>query len=317
MERIELTSFRAALLEFGRNLTPEEITQLELQGNFAPDGWDMVRLIDNNDSHVDITRIRGNTFSNSMKGGYIGIRPFLVNVSIGGILLPSGLFNSSFIGDCWIDESCRVSDTTIVSDIYLGKGSAIISCGQVSGGSKNDPLFGNKQIIRVGAEGGKGGRKIQVDISYSYSSVVKKAFFMEDVVITSGSSAFVSSTSYPHLSILLDHVVLCHCPVVTQSFIGAYAHIERSCVSFSCLASCASAVICVTDNATVVHSLLQRGSVAEKGCRLDSVFLMEHAHVGENARVSQSILAPDASVSGGECHHSLLGPSTGQSLSLT
>jgi hypothetical protein len=106
-------------------LNADQVRILESLGNMSSD-WSKV-LIEGADS-VTLNRIRRCTFS-----GIIIISLLTGAIDeIDGAVMPSGLYDTFFAGKCFISRSCRVSSTSIVSNVFLGFGAGIVNCGSVT-----------------------------------------------------------------------------------------------------------------------------------------------------------------------------------------
>ena len=64
-------------------------------------------------------------------------------------------------------------------------------------------------------------------------------------------------------------------------------------------------------NGDLAESILQWGCVFESGSNCAKSILCEHADTSCNAKIVNSIIAPNTGVSSGECNSSLVGPFIG------
>lgn len=113
------------------------------------------------------------------------------------------------------------------------------------------------------------------------------------------------------LSIFCRNVSLFRCDHVVDVFLGPHTQVSSSHLDNCTVLSSIEKPARIYEGATLVRSIVHEGCSVGKGCRVERVYLIETASVGENARISNSVLGPDASVSGGECHHCLVGPFVG------
>jgi carbonic anhydrase/acetyltransferase-like protein (isoleucine patch superfamily) len=112
-------------------------------------------------------------------------------------------------------------------------------------------------------------------------------------------------------TVIQSGAVLKSCKLIHDCFIGQHATVVSATLNHVVIHSEYNQQTHVRNNASVAHSVIFEGCVVEDMCFLDHAYLAEESHVGVNARVCHSILAPDSSVSGGECHHSVVGPFIG------
>lgn len=108
------------------------------------------------------------------------------------------------------------------------------------------------------------------------------------------------------MTIICDDVELVSCSAVRNSFIGSYSNVRDSNISSS-----TALAHCEVSSAHLVDAVMHQSCKVQTGAQLNGVLMYPHSSVTNQAKVSESILGPDCSISIGECHHSLLGPHSG------
>lgn len=293
------------------------IEQLELNGN-SSDDWAQVLFHQDalsNDTFKKIKRCTFTTNSNS----FIVINSLSGSISVNGIHMMCVLQDTNFIGDCFLSKNCLIISTAMISNVFIGESCAIVGCGIVQGPLSNQrTAFGNGNTISVGPE--NGGRDIVVDINLPFYEICQKVYKFKhqlvDNALKSPATVLSNPTVSSSLTIICSKSVLLHCSSIVECFIGESSFIQSSSLSYSTLLSAPAAEstikgIRVTNGVQLSYGLIHTGCQLENNCQVEHVYMSEYSSIGVNARVCQSILAPDASVAGGECHHSVVGPFIG------
>jgi carbonic anhydrase/acetyltransferase-like protein (isoleucine patch superfamily) len=321
-------------------LTSDQIALLESQGNRSPN-WSCIKLTGSPTASYDhsLERIRNCYFNGNI---YIGV--FLKNTSMShGINLPSGLYNSNFNGTTILSDNCYVFNTSMISNVFIGRNSCLINCGMVI--CEGQTSFGTQKVICIGPEsdmiGSSYAKTVNLNVNASYyeiccqalsskkvnengendhlgggggggSDLTKKKASSTSYYGVTGSSGRSSSGRHTDdyirydLSIICDDVEISHCHLIRNVFLGSYSKVNNSSIDSSSLLS----------HCTITHSELDN-SVLHGSCTVDSrsmlsgVLMFPHSSITQGARVEESILGPDCSISAGECKRSLLGPFTG------
>jgi len=221
-----------------------------------------------------------------------------------GIELPSGLYDSTFSGRCILSDGCRVSSTLVVKNVFLGESACVVGCGKVV--CEGETTFGNGETFSVGPE--NGGRDLKLEVGMRFAHICRLAFKLDASKYNGQVAERLNPSS---LTVLAARVEAFRCDVIRNSIVGPAAVLSCSTIDTCTLASSPERPVLVTHGAHLFGSILQNGCKASHGCRAEKVFLLESACLGENARVVQSVIGPDSTVAGGECHHSLLGPFVG------
>lgn len=308
MDEFRAANHSAANFE-AEPLSTADIDQLELfQNRCSSADWANVKILPQ--GRLTLKNIRCCSFNPGAGTILIGAMEGVVDINA-GVRANAGLINSHFYGDCILSSGILVQDTSMLSNVFIGPESVVLACGQILGcnvDSKEGSTYGNFTTIHVGPE--TGGRNVIIHIDQTYPQLCKLALNIADSN-GEGDVAFSEEPSRFHLTVIGSRAAVVRCDLVRCSLIGAGARVHSSVLEHCTLASSSTRPVRVSGGAHLSRCLMQEGSVAEHGCRADGAMLCESSSLGENARVSQSILGPDSSVAGGECHHSLLGPFVG------
>jgi NDP-sugar pyrophosphorylase family protein len=301
MEKFKSSSLRFHAVDVNRrNFTVEEIKALEAQGNtFEYENLQNIFLVESDRCYVH--NIRSCSFFPGSKGRIV-IERLDGIVFLDGIAFYSGLKNSSFYGDCYISSGCYIENVTILSNVFIGDKAILIDCGMVRGyvngeGDATSTCYYNNKIISVGPE--NGGRNIMVHIGMSYEELCFKAM-IKDKRDGNGITQNETMTKFEsHLTVVLSNSRLFRCDRIISTLIDEDCTIISSQVVGSIIMTRSR----ILDNANVLDSLVQAYCNIERGCYVESTFLCESSCVGEQARVCQTILGPDSSVSGSASPH--------------
>ena len=226
-----------------------------------------------------------------------------------------GVYNTTLSGICIIDTRAHISNVMSLSNVVVEANSSIINCAYVC-----SPLvmefrgFGEGVSLSVGPE--SQGREIITSIKLTYTEVCKRIIQYQkektDESDDNNSSSSSSSTGSNEdilknkLTLIGRGSVLVNCPVIVNSLI-CDGCICRNASIQNCIIGENAKII----NSAIENSLLHHNTSVTDALEVDTVMMYDHATIGKGARVVSSILAPDASLAGGECHHSLLGPMIG------
>lgn len=150
-------------------LTPEQISQLESQGNRSSN-WGGVKLLCpagvSYDSSLD--KIRNCYFNGNI---FVGL---FVKTTImqGGISVQSGLYNSCFSGNCVLSDNSYVWNTAMLMNVFVGRNSCIVGCGNIIG--EGYTSFGTQRTITIGPEalGAEAARSVQLNVKSGFADVV-------------------------------------------------------------------------------------------------------------------------------------------------
>ena len=280
------------------NLTNKSITQLEAQGNTSDD-WSSV-FIDPD----SILSIRGCRFFS--KGGIIIVEEQGSDTGLcfNGLSMPCGLSNSCFYGSCYICDDCIISNTSYLNNVIIGSFTAIVGCGQVVGTSPSQQInnFGNFNKISVGSE--SGGRNVLLSVFTSFYDICRSVYTHQNDQTESAEISSPYTVIRPRCRIL-------YCPSIDSSYIDDGATISNSTISYSTILTTPVSKVRIMNGVDLRGGLVHPGCVLENGCYVENTLMYEHSSISTHARVCDSILGPDASVAGGECHRCLVGPFIG------
>lgn len=275
-------------------LNVDQVQTLESLGNISED-WSKV-LVEGADS-VTLNRIRRCTFSGMI---IISLLTGAID-EIDGAVMPSGLYDTFFAGNCFISRSCRISGTSIVSNVFLGFGAGIINCGSVT---CNTPVC-QPLTITVGPE--TGGRSVIVSAGTKFVRICEQIFCSKASVGESDTTKCFR-TDY---SVIGHYTTVFKCDRVRNCYLGPKCRISSSNLDCCTLSSSVANPIIVSAGARLSHCILNESTSASNGCLAEFLYMSENSSIGDCARISHCVLGPDSSVAGGECHSSLLGPFVG------
>jgi len=238
-----------------------------------------------------------------------------------------GLYRSTF-GDGVVIETDTVSvrDVVYMAHTFIRSGAVVAQCGRIYG-TGSECLI-SPMAIEVGPE--TGGRVVECSWNSNFASLCLHALSYP----SSNQIAFCDAD----MVVIYEGATLLRCDEVVSSWIGASSTVIASTVSYTFICSDSSSTSSRSSQPSgvspskarstqptgissskapfvqgsfVSKCILQRDSRVTDGCHVQGCIVMEHASISLHARVSSSIIGPDASISGGECHHSLLGSMVG------
>jgi hypothetical protein len=281
------------------DLSNENIIQLEEQGNKC-NNWKNIKLTTNEQKKTISNIINCNFDLKNDDMIYIG--SFIDRVKIyDDIEVSSGLKNCTFSGTCIISNNCYIIDTMHIRNTVIGECCVIMGCGIIN--CYGVSSYSNNMEISIGPE--NGGREVFVYTGLKYSAICKS-------IVNRCSDENLPIRSFQsNKNIIGSHSVIINCDMIRNSLIGAYSSIKSSSIDTCTLNSNEDRPIRVFDKATLKCCILNHDCSASGSCHAENVYMFESSSIGEYARVVQSIVGPDSSIAGGECHHSLLGPFVG------
>lgn len=272
-----------------RELTAEEVAMLELGGSWSG-SWAEVR-VHRSASSSSLHTVRHCEFAGCVYLHASGesVRTYCEVERV------SGLLHCSFSGTVVIGAHCYVAHSSL-HNCAVGERAVVQHCAMVVGTGSSS--FGNGASVAVGAE--TGGRSVRLHVSHSYEELCAQAL---------GSPAPPATAIHAALTVLGAGTLLFRCDLVRNCLLGAGCSAIESSLT-DCTLWSDGAATSHASRARLNGCLLGPGCRAD-GCSADKTQLLDQASVGEGARVSHCLLGPDASVSGGECAHSVLGPFVG------
>lgn len=285
--------------------SPEVVKYLEAHGNASTD-WSRVFLtiLDGDGNLSNCISIR-NCFFDPGNDGSIIIVSKKGMLEVDGVLMSNRLHNSNFYGTCVLAQGSLVINTTTLSNVFIGSNCAVVGCGTVRGPDVGSvTTFGNYETVSVGSESGRG-RSVMLDMGITFYDICRQAF----LGVASCASKFARIEF--NLTVLSTHVKLLYCDKIENCLLLDFATVSRSSLTECTLKSSAARPTTARTGAQMQFCLLNEGCVIEDGCYCDHVYMCEASSIGVHARVCDSILSADASIAGGECHRSLVGPFIG------
>jgi hypothetical protein len=298
------------IAEHLRPISEEEICILESAGNVSS-SWANVLVSGGSrltsasgqcirDCQFNGIVVLGDTFASG--GELVDIR--------NGAKVRSGLYRSNFCGNVLLGRGGVIMDVSVLCNVVTSDSAVIMSCGSIV--CEGDIPFADGISLNVGPE--NGGRNIKVRMGDKYSQICTMALSPQTLKHSRSTSELGTAGSGTALTmdmvIVGSGAILSHCPLVRNCTVGDAALVRASSLSDTWVNSSAS------QPTQVRHSFL-RGTLVDvaarvgPGCLVEDSYLMESSSVEDNAKVVSTILAPDASVACGECHHSILGPMVG------
>jgi hypothetical protein len=285
-------------------LSTDDIHQLKSQGNTAID-WSKVRFF------TESIKERNQTISSIRNCGFSG-RIVIGNLEgtvrgPHGVQLLCGLQNCNFSGDCIISDGCCLKDISLLKDVFVGMEAAIVACGFIlcNDFCDNFPYIN----IEVGPE--TGGRSVSVHAGLSYGEICTLALDRKNKASSAAQSSSSSDHTYQRLTVIGPNSTLFNCDEIINCLLGPNTILKSSSASNSTVLSSSKRPVSITSGARVSDCIINAACTLTMGCHADHVFMSECSSLGDFARVSHTIMGPDSSVAGGECHHCLLGPFVG------
>jgi hypothetical protein len=299
---LELQSFKI------RNLHIDEINILCRNANKC-DNWNNVFVWQKNDHLVHIERIERCSFEGSI--AVIGNQFDGPKVNCGNnLFLSPGLFDTTFAGVCILHENCVVKRNDIISNIIISNFASVIGCGFVSGGNLDEIPYGIGTEMNVGPSAA-GGRTVVLSPDIAYDKLCEAVLSHGQILPSSIQSYDIVKTSEPKFTVIGTYSNISHCPLIHNTYIANYCVLQNSIIHSCTLLSEGKYGASIVSGSQVKRCILHHDSIISENALVDSCLLYDHASVSGAARVSESVLAPDSSVGGGECAHSLLGPLVG------
>ena len=302
VSEFQWTDATEGVLSSYNSVSEEQRNILTSQGNASFD-WSNVFIINSADLRT-LSRIRRCNFD-----GIIYISNFIGEVvGSDGFVMQSGLYDSCFGGKCFLSDSCRISTTSFVGNTFVGLGAGIINCGSITcrdfiQGSTE--YLNDKLNIDVGPE--TGGRKVVTSVGVTFLTICKQLFRDTDLA----GECNLQHSYQSRFTIIGDQSFLMGCDQVHNSLLGPRCKVSSSSLRDCTLCSVPSSPISISAGARLTHCILNEACSASNNCLVDHVYFCENSSIVDCARVAHSVLGPDSSVAGGECHHSLLGPFVG------
>ena len=294
-------NFRAIKAAGGkfRNLTAEEVSTLEKNGNRCED-WNRVLV----EPNFDPARVQRSVFMGDVRlPAFYGTLLLLGDVSF-----PTGIYDS-LVHNC-IVENALVCKVAMLSNVLVRSSAVVHNVGTLVSSGKINFMIGS--TMSVGNE--MGGRELLVFPDITTDLIDAQLFNKADAEVQSSFDeqlkAFRDEISLP-FGVVGKGAVVSNTNIVRNSWIGAHARVEgaakiRNTIILSSLEECTH----VYDSVIIENSDLQMGVTVHTGAEVQHSMLMNRCKVGCKAIVKSSIIAPCCHVEEGEVNSSYMGPLT-------
>lgn len=323
-------------------LTPEQIAQLEAQGNRSSN-WGGVKLLCPTGVSFDtsLDKIRGCYFSGNI---FIGL--FVKTTMLqGGISVQAGLYNSSFSGNCVLSDNCYIWNTAMLMNVFVGRNTCVVGCGNIIG--EGHTAFGTQRSIIIGPEAAVAvgpaasgvpadvqRRSVLLNVKSTYADICGALFQRsasaasmaakmagdagdDGIALSAGGmmpAKATKRTKYNRndshvrydMTIICDDVEVSQCAYIRNCFIGSYCTLRDSSLNSTTILAHGEVV-----SSQLTETVMHQSCKVLGGAQLNGVLMFPHSSATSKAMVFQCVLGPDTSVSMGECKNSLIGPHVG------
>ena len=281
-------------------LTSEQIAELERNGNFSED-WSRVRV----EEGFDPERVRNSTFY-----GDVVLGKFEGRISVGGIELPTGVYNST-VANSYIGRNALVKDVRLLSKYVVGEGAVVFNCGTVATGP--DTSFGNGEELPIAIE--TGGREVLTYAEMDIDVAETVASCRNDKKMLAGYEAVVKEyvkKATSDYGVIEKGARVLNTGRVEGVYVGRYALVDNAyTVKNTTILSSEDEAVEISDGAYVVNSIVQWGCKITSMAVVDTSVLTEHSYAERHGKVIGSIIGPNTGIAEGEVTASLLGPFVG------
>lgn len=296
-----LPALRAAgrLTFVTRPLKPKEIERLEAQGCSCED-WDRVQV----EHGFRAANVREVRFREEIRlGRFFGF------VELDGAREPAGLLRTT-LENVWIEDGVVIRDTTLVSNMRIGEGAAIVGCGRVvhTPGSN----FGVGSQISFVETGGRVMRSFPEMTLRDAENAARPGGDTPGLAAYLRKVEAYAARAASGFGVVQDHAALLHTPRIENAFVGSHARIDGAQrVSETILLSEADAPAVIEDGAVVKDSVVQWGCEVTSLSIVENSVLCEASSVERHGKAIQSIIGPNTTIAEGEVTSSLVGPFVG------
>ena len=216
------------------------------------------------------------------------------------LTLPCIIHNTT-LRNTFILPNVHLSQNTLIENTIIQPHSIVMGCGRIT--CQKQSTFGNGVECNMGNE--TGGLVVPLIADLLYND-------MKDIVDMKPQpdhSGYIKGITSDY-SIIGDGALVETCSLLESVVIGPFAHVESSHIINSSLMS-SSINPTTVFSGNIQNSILQWGTVFESGSNCSESLLCEHTSTSCNAKIVNSIIAPNTGVSSGECNSSLVGPFIG------
>lgn len=282
-----------------RNLTAEEVTTLEKNGNRCED-WNRVLV----EANFDPARVQRSVFM-----GDVRLPAFYGTLLLpGDVSFPTGIYDS-LVHNC-IVENALVYKVSMLSNVLVRSSAVVHNVGTLVSSGKINFMIGS--TMSVGNE--MGGRELFVFPDITMDLVEAQLFHKAESDVQQSFEEqlknFREEISLP-FGVVGKGAVVSNTNIVRNSWIGAHARVEGAAkIRNTIILSSLEESTHIYDSVIIENSDLQMGVKVHTGAEVQRSVLMSRSKVGCKAIVKSSIVAPCCHIEEGEVNSSYMGPLT-------
>ena len=282
-----------------RNLTAEEVSTLEKNGNRCED-WNRVLV----EPNFDPARVQRSVFM-----GDVRLPAFYGTLLLpGDVSFPTGIYDS-LVHNC-IVENALVYKVSMLSNVLVRSSAVVHNVGTLVSSGKINFMIGS--TMSVGNE--MGGRELFVfpDITMDLveAQLFHKAEFDVQQSFEEQLKNFREEISLP-FGVVGKGAVVSNTNIVRNSWIGAHARVEGAAkIRNTIILSSLEESTHIYDSVIIENSDLQMGVKVHTGAEVQRSVLMSRSKVGCKAIVKSSVVAPCCHIEEGEVNSTYMGPLT-------
>ena len=282
-----------------RNLTAEEVTTLEKNGNRCED-WSRVLV----EPNFDPARVQRSVFM-----GDVRLPAFYGTLLLpGDVSFPTGIYDS-LVHNC-IVENALVYKVSMLSNVLVRSSAVVHNVGTLVSSGKINFMIGS--TMSVGNE--MGGRELFVFPDITMDLVEAQLFHKAESDVQQSFEEqlknFREEISLP-FGVVGKGAVVSNTNIVRNSWIGAHARVEGAAkIRNTIILSSLEESTHIYDSVIIENSDLQMGVKVHTGAEVQRSVLMSRSKVGCKAIVKSSIVAPCCHIEEGEVNSSYMGPLT-------
>ena len=282
-----------------RNLTAEEVSTLEKNGNRCED-WNRVLV----EPNFDPARVQRSVFM-----GDVRLPAFYGTLLLpGDVSFPTGIYDS-LVHNC-IVENALVYKVSMLSNVLVRSSAVIHNVGTLVSSGKINFMIGS--TMSVGNE--MGGRELLVFPDITMDLVEAQLFHKADADVQQSFEEqlknFREEISLP-FGVVGKGAVVSNTNIVRNSWIGAHARVEGAAkIRNTIILSSLEESTHIYDSVIIENSDLQMGVKVHTGAEVQRSVLMSRSKVGCKAIVKSSIVAPCCHIEEGEVNSTYMGPLT-------
>jgi len=226
--------------------------------------------------------------------------------------LPLGIHNCSVVANSIVHLStARVHRCTLMENTVVGRNALVANCGSLT--CRNDPN-GPFVAVTVGPESA-GGRPLRLAPEATMLDVSRQLQQQQQQRSDTAAVAEKTARDDPknkkhwrrNMNMIGAHCIVRETPTVDTVFLHATASIEAASSVQGCILLAAASI---RNASSVAQTVVQWNATIDHHSHVTNAVLMEQASVGPHSLVAESVLGPDAHVSAGEVHASVLGPNS-------